>query len=653
MGAGPSQQTKDLPNDEATDILIAGGGIVGLTLALALRQQFGDAFLRIEIYEKAPHVQAEAGAGLGMYPNGLRVLRDISPTLLQRIRAVGQTYHKRYWERHDGTMLQVEADERVLLPADGDDSLEPLGIRRSQLQTTLYEYAVEQGLTVNFGKSLAGAVELKDHWVQVTFADGTTRHTRILFGADGALGVSRQLVMDEPPPLKYTGVTCLMGLSRVTTDGIYFPSSNADDFHAVLFPTGDHESCFQFHVPVPPDKANQLNWGNLSQGVGRVECAKIVEDLERQGWHEKYIRPLRAAHLIQAVRVGFCLLERPLEKWVKGRIALVGDAAHPPVPYVGQGAQQGLEDAGVVASLLKIYCTHPDDGSFDPTHFTKAMQLYQDIRQKRSTQIQEFSESLGRMQASRSRSAHDQERIMADHVLKGEVLMYGTLPIMLPGAEHDYKEDVQQATEDLHLPEISKEATLEALEQLLGFVPPSHQSTSSNPQSDEISSRVKEKRMDFHLPEEYSLKEERVRDLADWLTEGLKVHLKRIVAHNEAMAAAPVVSHEIVTSKGETILEDVSQILQVRDHIHRSDSGVSSTAEVDPNWVRLSPDVVRQLRQYIEAVADLYHDDNPFHSFEHACNVTVAVSKFLTRMTIDPDATLTLNGCDYGLYVNY
>ena len=66
----------------------------------------------------------------------------------------------------------------------------------------------------------------------------------------------------------------------------------------------------------------------------------IAKQLRAEGWHEKYIEPLEE-NLIQAVRVGFALFDKPLKKWVKGNIALAGDAAHPPVPYIGQGAQQG------------------------------------------------------------------------------------------------------------------------------------------------------------------------------------------------------------------------------------------------------------------------------------------------------------------------
>ena len=183
-----------------------------------------------------------------MYANGLRVIRDISPELLQSVRDAGYPYKIRRWERHDGTQIS-ESEESVL---SGDQAeLESLGIRRSSLQKVLYRYAVFLGIPITFEKPLAGAVKREDGMYEVQFEDGTSRMTQVLFGADGALGKSRSIVAGENEPgLAYTGVTCMMGLSSCPQNGILFPSSDEDDFHAVFLPTAKNESCFQFHVPV-------------------------------------------------------------------------------------------------------------------------------------------------------------------------------------------------------------------------------------------------------------------------------------------------------------------------------------------------------------------------------------------------------------------
>jgi hypothetical protein len=81
------------------------------------------------------------------------------------------------------------------------------------------------------------------------------------------------------------------------------------------------------------------------------------------------------------------------------------------------------------------------------------MKHYQDIHIKRSSQILDFSKSLGNMQASRA-GKNEQVRAFED-MLKGEVLMYGTLLIMMPGADHDYKEDIRRATEKREVPTVT------------------------------------------------------------------------------------------------------------------------------------------------------------------------------------------------------
>lgn len=82
-------------DEEAATILIAGGGLVGLVLALALNKQIG---VKAEIYEQATSFQDGIGNGIGMYPNGLRVIRAISPDLLAKVQQAGYPYLCRRWE---------------------------------------------------------------------------------------------------------------------------------------------------------------------------------------------------------------------------------------------------------------------------------------------------------------------------------------------------------------------------------------------------------------------------------------------------------------------------------------------------------------------------------------------------------------------------
>ena len=81
------------------DFVIVGAGLAGLVLALALNKHVG---IKCEIYEAAPRFDDGAGGAIGLYPNGLRVIRDISPDLLKTIRSVAYPYIYRRWMRHDG-----------------------------------------------------------------------------------------------------------------------------------------------------------------------------------------------------------------------------------------------------------------------------------------------------------------------------------------------------------------------------------------------------------------------------------------------------------------------------------------------------------------------------------------------------------------------
>lgn len=314
-------ETTTLSNDE---IAIAGGGLVGLVLALALKK-LG---LTPVIFERIPAFHDEVGAGMGLYANGLRVIRDISPSLLEEIRQAGYPYLYRRWERHDGTQVAM-AQEDVL--CGKEDEIQSLGIRRWKLQKILYDAVIEAGIQVHFGKGLQDVTQNNKGLVRLEFEDGTTHTSQILFAADGVRSTVRRLV-NKDSKLEYTGVTCVMGMAEHNPcdRGICFPSSLTTKCHGCFFPTSQEEQCFQMHFSVPEEDADKGNWGQLSQQVGVQECLKLSEQMQNDGWAERYILPLH--QVTHAVRIGFCTLQPPLHKWVygQGRIVLLGDAAHPP-----------------------------------------------------------------------------------------------------------------------------------------------------------------------------------------------------------------------------------------------------------------------------------------------------------------------------------
>jgi salicylate hydroxylase len=456
-GTDPAEsaaEAADQPPPPAAAVAIVGGGIVGLVLALGLREKLG---VTAEIYEQAGRFADDVGAGMGMYPNGLRVIRDVSRSVFEEIRSAGHPYLYRRWERHDGTAVAT-AEEGVL--SHRDEELQPIGIRRWRLQKVLYDAVVAAGIPVHFHKRTTSVASRPDGSVEIRFDDGTHRLCEVLFGADGSRSEVRRAVAPQAR-LCYTGVTCVMGISETPREerGICLPTSPTTKCHGAFFPTGENEQCFQFHFPVVPEEADAGNWGILSQKVAADECRKLAERLVEDGWDDKYIAPIRSAS--NAVKIGFCLLEEPLPTFVYGnhrRIVLLGDAAHPPVPFLGQGAQMGLEDAGVIVSLLQKLCvgvqengdggdcaTTGSSASFHTANFGNAMKIYDKMRVGRTRDIVYRSWRAGEMQ--QKRSENEKYNKVKEELLQRSVFFHETLEDLCPGATYDFQKHLEQVLE--------------------------------------------------------------------------------------------------------------------------------------------------------------------------------------------------------------
>jgi hypothetical protein len=191
-------------------VVIIGGGIVGLVLAIALRKEVG---ITAHIYEQSFTFQDNVGAGLGLYPNGNRVLRDLG--LLEQVAAQAQQYETRRWERHDGTTIHI-AHESVLT---SEKELESMGIERWKLQKILMQSALELDIPIHFGKKTKDIEQLKDGRIKITFKNDTCCIADVVFAADGAKSAVRSAVANpnratevttQGPPLRkpdldYTG----------------------------------------------------------------------------------------------------------------------------------------------------------------------------------------------------------------------------------------------------------------------------------------------------------------------------------------------------------------------------------------------------------------------------------------------------------------
>jgi len=377
-----------------------------------------------------------------------------------------------------------------------------LGIRRWKYQQVLYEACLQAGIHIHFGKRLHRATTVvkpgsKDPLTCLHFKDGTTVETSLLVGADGINSKVRSYVTNPTPEEdhgeekefvpEYTGVTCLMGSANVPRiRGICFPSSATTKCHACYYPTRipspgaeatenpnddreDHEQVFQIYFPSPIERPD--TWRTLTPEEAKEECRDLAKRLREDGWHEQFLAPLESETLTGVLRVGLRSREA-LDCWhvggntpstrgddavgegaetTVGRAVLLGDAAHPPVPYIGQGAQMAMEDAGTLALLLKHFCPLiPTDNQSDESpiqipdfsNFEKAMEVYESLRVTRTKTILGSSVQLGKTQQRRADSKlYNAWRELS---IKAQVWAYGTLPVMRPGAAFDYKAKVEE-----------------------------------------------------------------------------------------------------------------------------------------------------------------------------------------------------------------
>ena len=419
---------------DGPQFVIIGGGIAGLVLALALKKHVG---IKSTVYEQAQGFVDGVGGAIGMYPNGLRVIRDISPELLAEIRKHGYPYLYRRWMRHDGSEVAC-AKESVL--CEGEEELQSIGIRRYRLQRVLYDFALKEGIDVQFGKRLERIENVEPSGYACSFTDGSNCEAAVIFGADGLKSMVRECTFGKQNP-EYTGVTCLMGAANVARPfrGICFPSSSTSKCHACYYPTGDDEQVFQLFFPSPEKPET---WGALSAEDAKQECQDLADKLESEGWHQDFVKPVRES--ATTIRVGLRARE-PLQKWVKDCIFLLGDAAHPPVPYIGQGAMMACEDAGVLAMLIKEYCLK--DGLVSLASVDKVGEAYEILRIPRTTDILGKSHVLGSTQQNRSESKL--YNIKREWSIKFKVMLHGTLPIMFPGAKYNYTVGVEQITKQI------------------------------------------------------------------------------------------------------------------------------------------------------------------------------------------------------------
>jgi len=345
-------------------IVVIGGGIGGLTAAHALLRRGFD----VHVYEAAPELK-EIGAGVALGPNAMKALRYLD--LEQAVRGIAyesQYQYLRNWKT--GRIIsQTPRDLSRRYGASGCSA------HRADLLDVLGKDLPES--IIHLG-SRCESVENHGETAVARFKDGSEVEGDVIIGADGIHSAVRASLFGPDAP-RFTGKICYRCL--VPTDAI--PGGLYGGEGATWL--GPHGTVVVYKVrrgELVNVVAHYDDEGWREESWIR-ECDK-QEVIDRyQGWHESLLRLFSASDK----HYKWGLHDRhPMKQWSKGRITLLGDAAHPMLPYLGQGACQAMEDGVVLAGALTKMPEDPPG----------ALKLYERLRLPRASRVVLASRARGK-----------------------------------------------------------------------------------------------------------------------------------------------------------------------------------------------------------------------------------------------------------------
>jgi len=349
--------------------IVIGGGIGGLAAALALLRAGADA----QVFEQAP-VLGEVGAGLTLSRGAIAccVHLGIEAALRRSLAPAADFAYLHYKTGAHLPMPPAPPNKPGEEPHDGH-------IYRPDLHAILVDAVRAYGADrIVLGKTLAGVAQGRAGATAI-FADGASASADVLIGADGARSAIRRAVFGEGLPA-FTGKIAYRFM---------LPAEQAGDFAQVGGPAClfvGHGQVFNRYLV---SRGRLLNCVGLLRSAAWAEdgwnCAATVEELlaAYQGWHPAVLSLMARAPAGRLIKWGI-FARPPRDVWVQGRVALLGDAAHPMQPFLGLGAAMAIEDGTV---LGQAFAGHDDIDS--------ALAAYAAQRIPRANDVMRLSKAQG------------------------------------------------------------------------------------------------------------------------------------------------------------------------------------------------------------------------------------------------------------------
>lgn len=349
-------------------IAIIGGGIGGLTSALALRQ-FG---FEPQVFEQAPEL-LEVGAAIIMWPNAMRVLQRLG--LAESVRQRGGAVEQTRWLNSKGRLLN-----RVTLPKT---DVSAITLHRADLQHVLLRALPED--SIHLGRVFKDYEQLPDRIV-AHFTGSPSFDCDVLIGADGLHSRARAQLLNDGPPIN-RGYTSWRGIT------LYNPGSLPPATGIEIYGSGQ-----RFGIgPLGSGKvgwwatANKTNFESKDGLANQQELLRLFD-----GWCDPVLELIQATALTSLVRNA--VFDRlPDRKWGAGSMTLLGDAIHPTTPNLGQGGCLAIEDAAVLARCLKQYASAagPSNEGRDLASVSVALRKFERLRFARTAAIARYSRLYG------------------------------------------------------------------------------------------------------------------------------------------------------------------------------------------------------------------------------------------------------------------
>ncbi|KAK2063325.1 FAD/NAD(P)-binding domain-containing protein [Colletotrichum caudatum] len=412
--------------NKSFEIAIVGGGVAGIVLAISLIKRN----VPCVIYEQASAF-TEQGVGFGMQPNAVRAMQLCDTAILEAFDTVaGQPLQSSVL---DGT---GETDDSILEFSFGNSGEESKGCHRGQFLKVLLELVPES--MIRFNKQLERIEEphgAKGKLLMV-FSDDTTAETDAVIGCDGIKSHTRGIVVGHDHPsakctyshkYAYRGLVPMpqavevLGAERAATFGLWM----AQDMNLISYPVARGT---MLNVVVHCTDAG--DWPSETQLTLPADLQGCLEDVKKLSPRlQKIVRSLKSLDRWGQFDLGEC----PPPTYAKGRICLIGDAAHASTPHLGAGAGICIEDAAVLASLLAV------DGVRSGPDIEAVFATFNAHRRERGEWLVRTSRRVGEL-----------IQLQSEHKKDFQKLIWELRSYIAQTREFDLERQIREAVDDLN-----------------------------------------------------------------------------------------------------------------------------------------------------------------------------------------------------------